>query len=312
MSNPKSWVKYEELPNNGARFTVSPLTKGMGNTIGNAMRRVLLSSLGGAAITSIKIGGVTHEFSTIPNVSEDVLDIICNLKGVIFRAADTEQKKLTLSVKGKGAIKAKDIVTDSTVQILNPNHHIATLGDGANVQMTLILESGTGYKLAQIIRNDGQSIEEIMIDASFSPVVKVNHLVESIRVGKELDNDQLLLDVWTNGSISAEAAVKHASEILIGKFGLFRTMNQEPVQDQDSDSAAKDLGTVSESVLKMSIDDLELSARSSNCLKRAGLITVGALIEKDMSELIQIKNFGKKSADEINGKLSQFNLALKG
>ena len=312
MSNPKSWVKFEELSNNGGRFIVSPLTKGMGNTLGNAMRRVLLSSLYGSAITGIRVEGVTHEFSTVPNVVEDVLDIICNLKGVIFKASDQEVKKLTLKAKGKGVLKAKDIVTDSSVQIINPNHHLATLGEGANVTMSFTLDSGCGYRAAQMIQKDGQSIDEIMIDASFSPIVKVNHIVESIRVGKELDNDQLILDVWTNGSVTAESAVKKAAEILIDKFKLFGAMNQEPSQDVEQDNHSKETSVVDDSVLNMSIDDLELSARSSNCLKRAGIATVGSLIEKDMSELIQIKNFGKKSADEINGKLSQFNLALKG
>jgi len=312
MSNAKSWVKFEELSNNGGRFIVSPLTKGMGNTIGNAIRRVLLSSLYGSAITGVRIEGVTHEFSTLPNVVEDVLDIVCNLKGVIFKASDSEQKKLVLKGKGKGVLKAKDIQADSSVQIVNPEHHIATLGEGANVSMTLILDSGCGYRPAQITRREGQAIDDIMIDASFSPIVKVNHIVESIRVGKELDNDQLILDVWTNGSIAAEVGVKKASEILIEKFKLFGTMNQEPSAEVDAEVPGREAGVVDDSVLNMSIDDLELSARSSNCLKRAGIATVGSLIEKDMSELIQIKNFGKKSADEINGKLSQFNLALKG
>lgn len=312
MSNPKAWVKCEELEKNGARFIVSPLTKGMGNTIGNAMRRVLLSSLYGSAITSVKIDGATHEFSTIPNVVEDVLDIVCNLKGVIFKSADHDVKKITLKSKGKGVLRAKDIQTDSTLEIVNPEHHIATLGEGANVSITMVVESGNGYQVAQLSRKEGQSIDEIMIDASFSPIVKVNHIVESIRVGKELDNDQLILDVWTNGSIASEFAVKKASEILIDKFKLFGSMNQEPSNEPDSDSSSREAGAVDDSVLNMSIDDLELSARSSNCLKRAGIANVGTLIEKDMSELIQIKNFGKKSADEINGKLSQFNLALKG
>ncbi len=309
MSNPQSWVKYEDLTNDGGRFTIAPLDKGMGNTIGNAMRRVLLSSLSGAAVTSVKIEGVTHEFSTVPNIIEDVLDIICNLKGVIFKTSDNDKKVLTLEASSKGIVSANDLKCDSTIEVVNKDHHIATITAPTTFKIELIVEVGVGFRATQLVKVNEQGVDAITVDASFSPIKRVNQQVESIRVGKELDHDQLFLDVWTDGSINVEEAIREASSILIDKFQLFNSINEEPIVTVSADS---DSTEVDNSVLEMAIDDLELSARSSNCLKRAGIETVGELVEKDMSELIQIKNFGKKSADEINGKLAQFNLALKG
>lgn len=310
MSRPKAWVKFEELDGNGGRFTVSPLTKGMGVTIGNALRRVLLSSIPGAAITSIKIDGVTHEFSTVPNVVEDVLDIICNLKGIVFIAKDDEPKVLTLEASKKGVVTASALKGDSTIEIVNPDHHIATVADKGSLKIEVKVETGVGFVPAQLTRDEEQEINEIMLDSSYSPITRVNHTVQNVRVGKELENDELVLDVWTNGSIGVEDAVREAAQLLIYKFQLFGAINEKPVEEVAPEKEEE--SGVDNTVLEMSIDDLELSARSSNCLKRAGIDTVGQLIEKDMSELIQIKNFGKKSADEINGKLSQFNLTLKG
>ena len=310
MTNkPQAWVKYETLPDNGGRFLVSPLPGGMGTTIGNAIRRVLLSSLGGTAITSIRIEGITHEFSTIPDVVEDVLEIISNLKGVVFKAADTEEKLVTISKKGKGSITAKDIQVDSTIEVVNSTHHIAEVTGNVELTIELTLGAGFGYVSAQQNRNEEDPIDRIAIDSSFSPIVRVNHSVDNVRVGDELGFDCLVLDVWTNGSTTAEESVQAASEILKSNFELFNALNEQPQAEIEQENNEDE--KLKQSALEMSVDDLELSARSSNCLKRAGIETVGALLEKDMSELIQIKNFGKKSADEINDKLKQYNLSLK-
>ncbi len=309
MSQQNTWVKYDVLKDGRGRFIVSPLNKGMGNTLGNALRRVLLSSLSGAALTGVQIEGVTHEFSTLPNVIEDVLDIICNLKGVIFSLEGDEPATLKLKGKGKGKLTAANIECPTGVKVINPKHHIVEIADNGKISMTLTLSKGLGYAPAEFVKEEGQAVDEIALDASFSPIVKVNHQVDSIRVGKELDNDQLTLDVWTNGSVDPEEAVTKAAGILSKMLTIFGKINEEP----ELKTLDTELSQVqpSDEVLGMSIDDLELSARSSNCLKRAGIETVGELISKDMSELIQIKNFGKKSADEINSKLSHYSLALK-
>lgn len=314
MSKPLPWVKFEKLEENCGRFVGAPLERGMGTTLGNALRRVLLSSLSGFAVTSIRIEGVQHEFSTIPGVIEDVLDVISNIKGLIFTNENDDPCTLTLDLK-KGSITAAQIKLPGGVQILNTECHIAEVTEAHKVSLTLTLEKGKGYSPSEAHVKPDQSIDTITLDASFSPIIRVNHQVEHIRVGKELDYDSLNLEVWTNGSISPEDAVKEAAAILISRFELFGTLNQKPTST--SEAGTEPVQTIGaeksrEAVLALSIDDLELSARSSNCLKRAGIETVLELVEKDLSELIQIKNFGKKSADEINAKLSQYGLALKG
>lgn len=311
MSKPIPWVKFEQVNENMGRFVVSPLERGMGVTLGNSLRRVLLSSLSGHAITSIVIEGCQHEFSTIPSVIEDVFDVICNMKSIVFKCHSNEPKKLRIEQKGKGLVSAKDIICDSDVEIITPDQHIAEVAEKGKLVIEMTLEKGIGYESSESHKKDDQQINTITIDASFSPVKRVNHQVESIRVGEELDYDSLTLEVWSNGSLSVEEAVKNASAILVDKFQLFETLNQKPASAENVR-----INVVSDkevaSPLNLTIDDLELSARSSNCLKRAGIETVSELIDKDLSELTQIKNFGKKSADEINAKLKQFSLVLKG
>lgn len=312
--NKSAWVKLDELPNYGGRFTVSPLDRGMGITLGNAMRRVLLSSLGGYAVIAIKINGVKHEFSTMSGVSEDVLDVIFNLKNIVFKSTSNskEPKRVSVSKKGTGAVLASDLILDGDLQIVNPEQHIVEITDAkASFECELMLEYGLGFRPSESNKELTEEVDLIPIDSSFSPIIRVNHQVEKVRVGKELDHDKLVLDVWTDGSVDVETAVKQAADILLQQVNLFGAINEEPEQEVVEDSSAIE-GSSDESVLTMSIDDLELTARSSNCLKRAGIETVGELVEKDLSELIQIKNFGKKSADEINDKLKQFSLALKG
>lgn len=313
MVNPAPWVKFDSLGDNGGQFVVSPLSRGMGTTIGNALRRVLLSSLKGTAITAVKIDGVEHEFSTIPNVVEDVIDIICNLKGIVFATKSEGVHEYTIDFNGKGSITAKDIKVDSDVKIVNPSHHICEVTAPSKIKMRLVVESGVGYTAAEANKKEDQDVNTINIDASFSPIARVNHFVENIRVGKNLDHDSLTLQVWTNGSVKVEDAVHESTAILVNMFGLFGSLNEKPEaapRAGASSSESKD-GDRKQSASSLTIDDLELSARSSNCLKRAGIETVSQLLEKSLSDLIEIKNFGAKSAEEIDAKLKQYGLSLR-
>ncbi len=322
MSKPLPWVKFEKISDGGGRFIASPLERGMGTTLGNALRRVLLSSLQGHAATSVRIDGVTHEFSTINGVIEDVLDVIANIKGIIFSSSQPGPFTLTLDFSKKGSLKASDIKLPSELTVLNPECHIAEITEPSKTKMDIVVEHGIGYYPTEAQDKQNQSIDTINIDASFSPIIRVNHQVENIRVGKELDYDSLMLDVWTNGSIAPDEAVKKAAELLTSKFQLFAHLNQKPAQATEALSGGSSSATQADAEQKntgskegstdLTVDDLELSARSSNCLKRAGIETVSDLLSRDISELTQIKNFGKKSADEINDKLKQYGLSLKG
>ena len=307
VNNLKTWVKFDDLNSKEGVFEMKPLNKGMGVTIGNSLRRVLLSSLQGCAVVAVKIEGVTHEFTVLPNVLEDIVEIIANVKGLVFQTDSEEVEELTLSVSKEGVVTGKDIELPGSVKLINSDQHIATLSKGGKLSMTLKLASGVGYNLSDQNRQYMTSDDEIAIDSSFSPIVRVNHTVESTRVGESLNYDLLKLTVVTDGSIAPEVAVKQASEILTGNINYFHSLNEEPVETVEEDESEK----ISEDALSMSVDDLELSARSSNCLKRAGIKTIRQLLDKNIEELEEIKNFGKKSADEINDKLSQYNLELK-
>lgn len=310
MSIPQPWVKFESLPNSGGRFVVSPLSRGMGTTLGNALRRVLLSSLSGYAVTLVKLEGVRHEFSTIPNVVEDVFDVLSNIKSLVFKGIGADPISVKLSTKKKGKLYAKDIKLPMGWELVNPDAYLLEVVEGGSFDAELTIGFGVGYLPADM-GAAGREIDAIAVDASFSPILKVNHSVENIRVGKSLDYDSVTLDVWTNGSLLAEDAVREAAALLGGLTVLFESMNEKPQVDAtEAESASGD--KVRESAMGLTIDDLELSARSSNCLKRAGIDTVAELVEKDIADLIQIKNFGKKSADEINDKLKQYGLSLKG
>lgn len=310
MTKPIPWVKHEKLDKNGGRFIISPLKRGMGITIGNSLRRTLLSSLSGLAITAINIDGVDHEFSVLQHIKEDMLDIICNLKSVVFKGDDVNTKTLKIHVNKKGKIFAGNIECDSEIMVVNKDLFIAEMTEDRDLLIEITVERGVGYCSSEANKNSSQSINTINLDSSFSPISRVNHKVDNIRVGKELDYETLTLEVWTNGSIQSEDAVKEASEILMYHINLFKDLNKRP-ENEVIDAKSSEEIMKKENALLLSIDDLELSARSSNCLKRAGIDTVGQLIEKDLSELIKIKNFGKKSADEINEKLKQYGLCLK-
>jgi DNA-directed RNA polymerase subunit alpha len=311
-TKPITWVKYEKNEENSGRFIVSPLERGMGLTLGNSLRRILLSSLSGYAVKAIKIEGVKHEFSTVPNVVEDVLDIICNLKELVIKSSGTEDKKAQIEIDKKKKVLAKDIVCSSDIEIVNKDQFIAEVNPGGKLKIDLTIGYGTGYVDNEEKIQEGleKEIDTIYLDASYSPILKVNHEVESIRVGEKLDNDRLVLDIWTNGSIEPDEAIKSAAKILESKLELFHQLNEEPQEEVTTQDDEGDKNQ--DEALNLTIDDLELSARSSNCLKKAGIETVRELVEKDPVDLIQIKNFGKKSADEINAKLKQYNLALKG
>lgn len=310
MSKPIPWVKYEKIDENAGRFIVSPLSRGMGTTLGNSLRRVLLSSLEGHAVTAIKIDGVQHEFSAVANIVEDVLDIVANIKGIVFKSGSDEPRTITLDFSGKGKVFAKDIQTGSDLEIVNPEWYIAEVSEKGKIRIEMRVEKGKGYAPAEVHKREDDDIHTITVDSSFSPIIRVNHQVENIRVGKELDYDSLTLEVWTNGSVSPEDAVKEASSLLVKKFELFKSLNEKP-EEQIAQVESSEVDEAKASALNMTIDDLELSARSSNCLKRAGITTVAELIDKDLAELTKIKNFGKKSADEINSKLQQYGLLLK-
>jgi DNA-directed RNA polymerase subunit alpha len=291
-------------------FTAEPLDRGYGTTLGNSLRRILLSSIGGAAITTVKIEGVDHEFSTLEGIKEDVLDIIANIKNIAVKSYSDATIEMTLSAKGEGVVTARDIKHDNEVEIINPSHHIATIGKGGKLNITFTVEKGVGYIMADVNESKKHPIGTMPIDASFSPVVKVNHKVEPARVGKSLDYDRLTLDVWTNGVISPEEAVKQSSKILKDQMDIFLKLNEKPTETENIRDA--EVNKQKNSGLSLTIDDLELSARSSNCLKKANINTVAELVDKPLEDLLKIKNFGKKSAEEINTKLAQYNLALKG
>jgi len=305
-----SWVKYAEVSPTYGVFTAEPLEKGYGTTLGNSVRRLLLSSIGGAAITTVKIEGVDHEFATIDGVKEDILDIIANIKNIAVKSYSNTPVEMTLSAKGEGVVTARDIEHDNEVEIVNPNHHVATINRGGKLNITLTVEKGVGYVMADVNESKKYPIGTVPIDASFSPVVKVNHKVEPTRVGKSVDYDRLILEVWTNGVISPEEAVKQSAQILKDQMDIFLNLNQKP-SDGDNVRDAE-VNKQKNSGLSLVIDDLELSARSSNCLRKANINTVSELVEKPLEDLLKIKNFGKKSAEEINTKLSQYGLALKG
>ena len=306
----KAWVKYDEISSNEGNFIIQPLDKGLGVTLGNSLRRVLLSSLEGHGIQGVKIEGITHEFATIPNVVEDVLEIICNLKGIIFKKDTEEEEVVSISVKNKQKVTGADINCTGSVKVLNKNHYLFEVTDKANVNIDIYIGTGKGYQDSQIQDKEDKDVNYIATDTSFSPIIKVNHEVEMIRVGKELDHDKLTLKVLTNGIVKPDQAINKAVSIMANHLELFDRINEEPEIDDSEERELEDLKV--QTILNMSVDELELSARSSNCLKRAGIDKVEQLLQKDMSELVQIKNFGKKSADEINQRLKQYNLALKG
>ena len=294
--------------NNYAKFVCEPLERGYGVTIGNSLRRILLSSLPGSAITSIKIDGVLHEFSTIPNIVEDVPEIIVNLKGVRLKTFDNEEKIIRIDFDGEGEVTAGDIVTDSTVEVLNPDLHIATVAEGGSLHMEMTVDKGRGYNTAVKNKKPNQDLSVLPIDSIYTPVKKVNYSVENTRVGQMVDYDKLIIEVWTDGSLKAYEALSLAAKVMTGHLELFIDLSETTKNTQvmvEKEESKK------EKVLEMSIEDLELSVRSFNCLKRAGISTVEDLANKTEAEMMKVRNLGKKSLDEVTNKLHNLGLDFK-
>ena len=291
------------------KFVVEPLERGYGTTLGNSLRRVLLSSLPGYAITSVKIDGILHEFSTIPGVKEDVTEIVLNLKSVILKIHGDGPKTMYVDVKGEGELTAGNFTTDSDVEILNPDLHIASLDSDAHVVMELTCDKGRGYVSAE--RNKklfNPPIGVIAIDSIYSPVLKVNYTVENTRVGQITDYDKLTLEVWTNGTISAKEAVSLGAKILNEHLSLFGDLSDEAFETEVMIEKSK---SGKEKVLEMTIEELDLSVRSFNCLKRAGINTVEDLIGKSEDDMMKVRNLGKKSLDEVVAKLTSLGYDLR-
>ena len=272
---------------NYGKFVCEPLERGYGITLGNSLRRILRSSLPGAAITSIKIDGVVHEFSTVPGVVEDVPEIILNLKNVRLKLHDMQEKVVTIDFKGEGEVTAGDIITDGTVEILNPDLHIATVAEGENLKIEMTVERGRGYNTAENNKKSNQALNVLPIDSIFTPVKKVNYTVETARVGQMMDFDKLTIEVWTDGSLKPFEALSLAAKIMTGHLELFVDLSEVAKNTQVMIEKEE---TKKERVLEMPIEELELSVRSYNCLKRAGIFTVEDLTNKTESHLMKVRN----------------------
>ena len=294
--------------NHYGKFVCEPLEKGYGVTIGNSLRRILLSSLPGCAIKGVKIEGAQHEFAIIPNVVEDVSELILNLKMVRLKFDKNEEKSLRIEFDGEGEVKAKDIITDGTVEILNPDLHIATVSKGGKFHVDMIADMGRGYNTAEKNKTPNQPIGVISIDSIYSPVKKVNYSVENTRVGQKTDFDKLTLEVLTNGSINPQEGMSLAAKVLEEHLKLFIDLsehigNVEIMVEKEEDKKEK--------VLEMTIEELDLSVRSYNCLKRAGINTVEELSNKSEEDMMKVRNLGKKSLEEVIQKLNELDLKLK-
>ena len=308
----KPRIDTEELSSDGkyGRFVVEPLERGFGNTLGNSLRRVLLSSLEGVAVTSIKINGVNHEFSTIPGVKEDVTEIVLNMKSLVAKLHSNGPKIVEISVEGPCEVTAESIKCDSEVEILNPDLHIASLTNGATLNMEITLDKGRGYVPAEknkLIAGN-EIIGVLPVDSIYTPVLKVNYTVDNTRVGQITDYDKLTLSVWTNGVINAQEAVSLAAKVLCEHLNLFvnlsdRGYNTEIMVEKDDKGKEK--------VLEMTIEELDLSVRSFNCLKRAGINTVEDLISKSEEDMMKVRNLGRKSLEEVVFKLDTLGFSLR-
>lgn len=306
----KPEIETAELKSNGTygKFIISPLERGYGTTLGNSLRRVLLSSLPGVAVTSVKIDGVHHELSTIPGVKEDVTEIILNIKGLTAKLYGEGPKTIYIEAEGECEVTAGDIKADSEVDILDPGMHIATLGKDAKLYMEITIDKGRGYVSAEKNKQIFDlAIDVIAVDSIYTPVLKVNYKVEDTRIGQVTDFDKLTLEVWTDGTISAKEAVSLAAKFLNDHLNLFIDLSEEAITTEimvDKDDKGK------EKILEMTIEELDLSVRSFNCLKRAGINTVDDLINKSEEEMMKVRNLGKKSFDEVKEKLQSLGFNL--
>ncbi len=293
-----------------AQFTAEPFEAGYGHTLGNSLRRVLMSSLEGAAITSIKIEGAMHEFTALPGVIQDVTDIILNLKKVKFHLADREPRLLFLNVNKEGDVTAGDITLESGVEIVNPDQLICTLDKKQKFEAEFEVKVGRGYASGDDNKNDGQSIGVIPIDSLFSPVSKVKYQVTNTRVGQITDYDKLILDVWTDGRLTPDQALLQASAILRKHLDIFVDFDKEPVEFEEVVEQVSTQDSALKKLLNMSVNEIELSVRAANCLNNANITSVGQLAMKSEAEMLKYRNFGKKSLNEIKDKLQQLGLGL--
>jgi DNA-directed RNA polymerase subunit alpha len=309
-------IVHEEVDENRGVFQIEPLDRGFGYTFGNSLRRVLLSSLEGAAVTSVKIEGVAHEFTTLPGVREDVTDILLNFKNLIARLhGDSPEIEVRLSKRGAGTVTAKDIEAPAELEILNPDLEIANLSDKGKLEVTLTIGRGRGYVPAELNRGPEHTIGVIPVDSIFSPVRRVSYDVEAARVGQRTDYDKLILDVTTDGSLDPRDAIGQAAEILIRQLAIFTDLDR--IEGFGEAAAATDGGVGAEPALahgmeNFPIEELELGVRSYNCLKRVGIETIGDLVVKTENELAAIPNFGKKSIEEVKETLATHGLTLRG
>ena len=292
------------------KFVCEPLERGYGITIGNSLRRIILSSLFGAAITAVKLEGVMHEFSVIPGVYEDISEIILNLKEVRFKVADMEPRTVRIETSGQGEITAGDIVSeDGRCEVLNPELHIATLSEEAAIQMTMTVNVGKGYALAEANKDEEAPVGEIPIDAVFSPVKRVSYVIGNARVGQRTDYDKLTMEVWTDGSILPEEAVAYGAKIIKEQMSIFINFDEDAAEEPTKASDKRDRPQYNENLYR-NVEELELSVRSANCLKNANINKIYQLVSRTEAEMLKTKNFGRKSLNEIKEVLTEMGLSL--
>ena len=311
IEKPKIEIVEISEDNRYGKFVCEPLERGYGTTLGNSLRRILLSSLQGAAITSIRIDGVLHEFSTIPGVRDDVTNIILNLKALCLKMYCEEPRVIRIDVEGEKEVTAADIITDADVEILNPDLHIATVNATGSLKIEMTVERGRGYVPADKNKKPDHVIGIIPIDSIFSPIQRVNYTVKDTRVGNVTDYDKLTLEVWTDGSIRPEDAVSKSASILIAHLKLFQNMAGLPEEEEEEEGTFTEAEESDASkVLEMTIEDLDLSVRSFNCLKRANINTVADLVSKSEEDMMKVRNLGRKSLEEVKKKLQELDLSL--
>lgn len=312
IEKPKIEIAEISEDNCYGKFICEPLERGYGTTFGNSLRRMLLSSLEGAAITSIRIDGVLHEFSTIPGVRDDVTNIVLNLKELCLKMAGNEPRIIRIDVEGEKEVTAADIICDADIEILNPDLHIATVNEDGKLKIEMTVERGRGYVPADKNKKPDDTIGVIPIDSIFSPVKRVNYTVQDTRVGNVTDYDRLILEVWTDGSLRPEEAVSKAAGILVMHLKLFQNMDGLPEEEEEEEATfPEEEEDDSSKVLDMTIEDLDLSVRSFNCLKRANINTVADLAEKTEDDMMKVRNLGRKSLEEVKKKLEELGLTLK-
>ena len=327
FERPKSKIETVEISSDGryGRFICEPLDRGYGHTVGNSLRRMLLSSLEGAAVTSIKVDGVLHEFSTIPGVKEDVTNIVLNIKQLYLRMEESEVVEnnephtVTIDVEGEREVTGADVLCGADIQVLNPELHIATLNENGKLHIEMKVERGRGYVSAEKNKKPDDTIGTIPIDSIFSPVLRVKYEVQDTRVGNEMDFDKLILEVWTNGTLNPAEAVAKATANLIDQLKIFKNVNGEIDEANEGDeeeflpvsASAQAQDDENSKILEMTIEDLDLSVRSFNCLKRASINVVGDLVVKTEDEMMKVRNLGRKSLDEVRKKLEDLGLSFK-